>query len=205
MQLILLKTIRKVKTNRLQIPEEELQLDDKVKLRKDTYSFFIDITSRVDSVANAEVEVAKKAIQPIYDCFNDDDVEEDDISALLMKVNQFYKEIDETQINIKTASTDAVKKGIKLIAKAIGDINRVLDEDDSLTVLMAFSGDPIGMIQPLLTLINQVSSDITEVEKQIDNRKNKLDMSGSSENDENYYGEELAIIESDLNLLGALR
>ena len=30
-------------------------------------------------------------------------------------------------------------------------------------------------------------------------------MSGSSENDENYYGEELAIIESDLNLLGALR
>lgn len=89
--------------------------------------------------------------------------------------------------------------------KAIGDINRVLDEDDSLTVLMAFSGDPIGMIQPLLTLINQVSSDITEVEKQIDNRKNKLDMSGSSENDENYYGEELAIIESDLNLLGALR
>jgi len=136
---------------------------------------------------------------------SDDDVEEDDISALLMKVNQFYKEIDETQINIKTASTDAVKKGIKLIAKAIGDINRVLDEDDSLTVLMAFSGDPIGMIQPLLTLINQVSSDITEVEKQIDNRKNKLDMSGSSENDENYYGEELAIIESDLNLLGALR
>ena len=201
----LAKTIRKVKTNRLQIPEEELQLDDKVKLRKDTYSFFIDITSRVDSVAHAEVEVAKKAIQPIYDCFNDDDVEEDDISALLMKVNQFYKEIDETQINIKTASTDAVKKGIKLIAKAIGDINRVLDEDDSLTVLMAFSGDPIGMIQPLLTLINQVSSDITEVEKQIDNRKNKLDMSGSSENDENYYGEELAIIESDLNLLGALR
>ena len=201
----LAKTIRKVKTNRLQIPEEELQLDDKVKLRKDTYSFFIDITSRVDSVANAEVEVAKKAIQPIYDCFNDDDVEEDDISALLMKVNQFYKEIDETQINIKTASTDAVKKGINLIAKAIGDINRVLDEDDSLTVLMAFSGDPIGMIQPLLTLINQVSSDITEVEKQIDNRKNKLDMSGSSENDENYYGEELAIIESDLNLLGALR
>lgn len=35
----LAKTIRKVKTNRLQIPEEELQLDDKVKLRKDTYSF----------------------------------------------------------------------------------------------------------------------------------------------------------------------
>lgn len=201
----LAKTIRKVKTNRLQIPEEELQTDDKVRLRKDTYSFLMDITSRIDSVARAEIEAAKKAIQPIYDCFDDDDVEEDDISALLTKINQFYTEIDDTQINIKTASTDTVKKGIKLIAKAISDITRVLDEDDSLTVLMAFSGDPIGALQPLLTLIKQVSADITEAEKQIVNRKNNLGSSSSGEEEEKYYLEELAMIENDLKLLGALR
>lgn len=201
----LAKTIRKVKTNRLQIPEEELQADDKVKLRKDTYSFFMDITSRIDRVARAEIEAAKKAIQPIYDCFDDDDVEEDDIRDLLTKVNQFYKEIDDTQINIKTASTDTVKKGIKLIAKAISDITRGLDENDSLTVLMAFSGDPIGAIQPLLTLINQVSADINEAEKQMVNRKNNLGLSGAAEEDGNHYMEELAMIESDLKLLGALR
>ena len=201
----LAKTIRKVKTNRLQIPEEELQTDDKVRLRKDTYSFLMDITSRIDSVARAEIGAAKKAIQPIYDCFDDVDVEEDDISALLTKVNQFYKEIDDTQINIKTASTDTVKKGIKLIAKAISDITRVLDEDDSLTVLMAFSGDPIGALQPLLRLIKQVSADITEAEKQIVNRKNNLGSSSSGEEEENYYLEELAMIENDLKLLGALR
>lgn len=201
----LAKTIRKVKMNRLQIPEEELQTDDKVKLRKDTYLFLMDITSRIDRVVHAEIEAAKKAIQPIYECFDDDDVEEDDISALLTKVNQFYKEIDDTQINIKTASTDTVKKGIRLIAKAISDITRVLDEDDSLTVLMAFSGDPIGAIQPLLTLINQISADITEVEKQIVRRKNNLGLSGFGGEDENHYREELAMIESDLKLLGALR
>ena len=201
----LAKTIRKVKMNRLQIPEEELQTDDKVKLRKDTYLFLMDITSRIDRVVHAEIEAAKKAIQPIYECFDDDDVEEDDISALLTKVNQFYKEIDDTQINIKTASTDTVKKGIRLIAKAISDITKVLDEDDSLTVLMAFSGDPIGAIQPLLTLINQISADITEVEKQIVRRKNNLGLSGFGGEDENHYREELAMIESDLKLLGALR
>lgn len=201
----LAKTIRKVKTSKLQIPEEELQMDDKVKLRKDTYSFLTDITSRIDSVARAEVETAKKAIQPIYDCFDDDDVEEEDISAFLTKVNQFYKEIDDTQINIKTASTDSVKKGRKQFAKAISDITRGLDEDDPLTVLMAFSGDPIGTIQPLLTLINQVSGDITEAEKQIIIRKNNLGVSGSGDNDENHYREELSVIESDFELLGALR
>lgn len=201
----LAKTIRKVKTSRLQIPEEELQTDDRVKLRKDTYSFLMDITNRIDRVARAEIETAKKAIQPIYDSFDDDNVEEDDISAFLTKVNQFYKEIDDTQINIKTVSTDAVKKGIKSIAKAIGDITRAMDEDDSLTVLMAFSGDPIGAIQPLLTLISQVSSDIIETEKQIVNRKNKPGLSDSDEVDRNHYTEELAMIESDLTLLGALR
>lgn len=201
----LAKTIRKVKTSRLQIPEEELQTDDKVKLRKDTYLFLTDITSRIDSVAHAEVDTAKKAIQPIYDCFDDDDVEEEDISAFITKVNQFYKEIDDTQINIKSASTDSVKKGLKQIAKAVSDITRVLGEDDPLTVLMAFSGDPIGTIQPLLALINQVSGDITEAEKQIIIRKNNLGVSGSDDDDENHYREELSVIESDFELLGALR
>ena len=80
-----------------------------------------------------------------------------------------------------------------------------MDEDDSLTVLMAFSGDPIGVIQPLLTLINQVSSDINEAEKQIAIRKNNLGSSGSVEEDENHYREELMVIESDFEMLGALR
>ena len=46
----------------------------------------------------------------MYDCFDDDEVEEEDINALLIKVNQFYKEIDETQINIKAIAVDGVKK-----------------------------------------------------------------------------------------------
>lgn len=201
----LAKTIRKVKSNKLQIPEEELQLDDKVKLRRDTYSYLVDIMNRVDSVARAEIDTAKKAIQPIYDCFDDDDIEEDDIRAFLEKTNQFYKEIDDTQINIKTVSTDSVKKGIKQIAKAIGDITKVLDEDDSLTILMAFSGDPVGTIQPLLSLINKVANDIIEVDKQIRIRMNNLGSINSVEEDENHYREERSLIEIDYELLGAIR
>ncbi len=201
----LAKTIRRVKTRKLQIPDDDLQTDDKVKLRKDTYSFLLDITSRIDSVTRAETDAARKAIKPIYDCFDDDDIEEEDISAFLTKTSQFYKEIDDTQINIKTASTDSVKKGIKQIAKAVNDITRVLDEDDPLTVLMAFSGDPIGTIQPLLTLINQVSEDIIETERQIVIKRNNLGEAKLGDDEENHYREELSVIESDFELLGALR
>lgn len=199
------KTIRKVKTNKLQIPEEEIQADDKVKLRKEAYSFFTDITSRIDHVAKAELASAKKAIQPIYDCFDDDDIEEGDIDELLTKISAFYKEIDETQINIKTVSINGVKKVVKQIEKAIGDIGNVLDEDDPLTILMAFSWDPIGALHPLLALINQVSADIAEVDKQIGKRKNNLGASGSEEDNDNLYKEEITIIDGDIALLKVLR
>lgn len=199
------KTIRRVKANKLQISDQDLQTDDKVKLRKDVYSFLTDITSRLDSVARAETATAKSAIQPIYDCFDDDDVEEEDISALLAKINLFYKEIDDTQINIKTTSTDSVKRATKQIEKAISDIGRTLDEDDPLTVIMAFSGDPIGTIQPLLALIKQVNADISEVEKQIDRRKSNLGSVGSDGENADFYREELSMIESDIKILEALR
>lgn len=199
------KTIRKAKTNKLQIPEEDFQLDDKVKLRKDTYAFLNDIVSRIENVANAEIDIAKKAIQIVYDCFDDDEVEEEDIDALLIKVNQFYKEIDETQINIKAVAVDGVKKAIKQIAKAIGDITRVLDEDDPLTILMAFSGDPVGVIQPLIELIKQVEKDISEANKQISSRKSLLGNSETDEESGTHYKTELSVIASDMDVIGVLR
>lgn len=199
------RTIRKAKTNKLQIPEEDFQLDDKVKLRKDTYSFLNDIVSRIENVANAEIDIAKKAIQIVYDCFDDDEVEEEDIDALLIKVNQFYKEIDETQINIKAVAVDGVKKAIKQIAKAIGDITRVLDEDDPLTILMAFSGDPVGVIQPLIELIKQVEKDISEANKQISSRKSLLGNSETDEESGTHYKTELSVIASDMDVIGVLR
>lgn len=199
------KIIRKAKTNKLQIPEEDFQLDDKVKLRKDTYAFLNDIVSRIENVVNAEIDIAKKEIQIVYDCFDDDEVEEEDIDALLTKVNQFYKEIDETQINIKAVAVDGVKKAIKQIAKAIGDITKVLDEDDPLTILMAFSGDPVGVIQPLIELIKQVEKDISEANKQISSRKSLLGNSETDEESGTHYKTELSVIASDMDMIGVLQ
>ena len=199
------KTIRKVKTVKLQLPIEEIQSDDKVKLRKDTYSFFADITSRVDNVAKAELAIAKKWIQPIYECFDDDDIEEEDIEVLLSTISSFYKEVDNAQINILSVSVDDVKRTIKQIVKAIKDINRALDEDDSLTVLMAFSGDPIASIQPLVALINRVSNDIKEAEKQINAKMSPLRSFGFEEDRRNLYKAEIATIDNDITLLEVLR
>jgi hypothetical protein len=198
------KTIRKVKTNKLKIPEEEMQFDDRVKMRRDTYSLLADITSRVKNVAQAELAAAKIIIRPIYDCFDDDEIEDEDIEAFINRIGLFYKEIDETQINIKTVSTDEVKKNYKQISKAISDIGAVLNEEDPLTVLMAFSGDPIGILKPMVSLISQVSNDVSEADKQISKRKNALVVSEEETEIKARYRNELAAIENDMILLGEL-
>lgn len=200
------KAVRKVKTNKLQIPEEDILLDDRVKLRKDTFSFLADITSRIDNVAQAELSKAKKVIQPIYDCFDDDEIEDEDIEAFLDKVSKFYKvAIEDTQINLKSISLDTVKKASKQISKAISDIGAAINEDDTLTLLMAFSGDPIGTLQPLLDLIEQVSKDMDEVDRQLSIRNNNL---GSTEEDgekNERYKNEMNLIEKDIEILDELR
>ena len=98
-----------------------------------------------------------------------------------------------------------MEKTIKQIEKALGDIGNVLDEDDPLTIIMAFSWDPIGVLQSLLALINQVSVDIAEVDKQIEKRKNNLGALGSEEANDNLYKEEMTVIDGDIALLKALR
>jgi len=201
----LAKTIRKVKTNKLQISEEDMQVDDKVKLRKDVYSYYSDIVDRIDNVAKSELSVAKTIIQPIYDCFDEDEIDDEDIDAFIEKVSKFYKEVENTQINIRSVQTDAVKKTSKQLAKAISDIGAVMNENDPLTILLAFSGDPIGVLQPLLALLNQIEHDVAEVDKQLAIRKNNLGVVDGEPDESERYQEEIIKIDQNERILEELR
>lgn len=162
-------------------------------------------TSRIDSVAKAEVKMAEVVIQPIYECFDDDEIDEDDISDFLATVKRFYDEINSTQINIKNVPTDTIKKGTKQIAKAIGDIGKALNEKDPLAILMAFSGDPVGTIQPFVKLLEQITKDINDVDKEIASRIIKLGPTESEEVIAERYSLENQKIDADMLLIEELR
>lgn len=199
------KVLRRVKINKLQLAENDMQSDDRVKLRRDSFVLLEEISKRVNLVAKAELETARQIIQPIYDCFDDDDLEDTDIRKFLELIVSFYKEIDNTQINIKTVETDSLKRKAGQIAKAIGDIGNVLDSDDILEILMAFSSDPISVLQPLLTLIQQVSNDITRLDNQIALRKSKMGNTINEVDREMVYKSDLETIKADFAVLEALR
>lgn len=170
----LMHVFQKVKTSKLIVPEDALDVQDTVKPRRDVFVYLKDIVERIESVAKAEVANALVIIQKIYECFGTDEIDEDDVIELANKVKSFYDEINNDLFSVAFFSSATVKKNAKQIAKAISDIGEVLEEEDPLTILMTFSRDPITDLQALMDLIKQVDIDLKKIDKQIATRKAAL-------------------------------
>ena len=193
-RILLSKVFNKVKKNHLVISEEEKQSDDKVKLRKDAYVFLNDIEERMDSVAKAELELGREKLEKIFDAFGDDEIGEEELAEFVDRAKRFFEEANKTQINVKECRLEGEKK-LPTLAKAISDISSVLDEKDPLTILMAFSGDPIATIKPLLEFIDNLENEILKAKNQIASKKSGLVGLDGIEEDEHYIEEKKNIVE----------
>ena len=94
-----------------------------------------------------------------------------------------------------------MKKTAKQIAKAINDIGEVIDEEDSLTIIMAFSSDPLSDLEPLIDLFNRLEEDFAKVDKQLETRRGALGDVISSEGQSRKYAEEKATLDECVALL----
>jgi len=187
---LLSKVFGKVKRSRLVMEEEEKQIDDKIKQRRDAYTFLIDIEERIASVAKAELEAGKEKIQRIFDAFGDDVVGEEEINEFVSRVKKFYEEANKVQVNVKEISLDGIKK-VSLLEKSISDITTVLDEEDPLTIIMAFSSDPITTIKPLIEIIDGLEGEVAKANAIIANKKAALGPDGDDVDDNNRYSLEI--------------
>lgn len=187
------KVFGKVKKSRLIIEPEEKQNDDRIKQRRDAYTFLNDIEERIESVAKSELENGKDKLQRIYDTFGDNEIGEDELTEFISRVKKFYEEANKAQVNVKEISLDGIKK-VSILEKAISDIAAVLDEDDPLTIIMAFSGDPVTTIKPLIDIIDALETVITKANTIIANKKAALGPDGEDSVDNNRYSAELESI-----------
>lgn len=187
------KVFGKVKKSRLIIEPEEKQNDDRIKQRRDAYTFLNDIEERIESVAKSELENGKAKLQRIYDTFGDNEIGEDELTEFISRVKKFYEEANKAQVNVKEISLDGIKK-VSILEKAISDIAAVLDEDDPLTIIMAFSGDPVTTIKPLIDIIDALETVIAKANTIIANKKAALGPDGEDSVDNNRYSAELESI-----------
>lgn len=187
------KVFGKVKKSRLIIEPEEKQNDDRIKQRRDAYTFLNDIEERIESVAKSELENGKAKLQRIYDAFGDNEIREDELTEFISRVKKFYEEANKAQVNVKEISLDGIKK-VSILEKAISDIAAVLDEDDPLTIIMAFSGDPVTTIKPLIDIIDTLETEVAKANTIIANKKAALGPDGKDSVDNNRYSAELVSI-----------
>ncbi|MGI6110623.1 MAG: ATP-binding protein, partial [Eubacteriaceae bacterium] len=201
----LARIVKKVKANKLNVVEEDLQLDDQVTLRQKVFENLKIISDRINSVANAEIVKAKAAMKIIYDQFDSDEIEEEDILDLVDASKKFYSEINNAQINIPVASTDAVKKSAKQIAKVTSKIGEVLLNNDVLVILMTFSGDPLSTLQPLIELLDVLNKDVRKLDQRLAVKETSLKRRQEGEDSENQYSIEQNMIATDISIAENLR
>ena len=192
-EIALSKVFGKVKKSRLIIEPKEKQNDDRIKQRRDAYTFLNDIEERIESVAKSELENGKVKLQRIYDAFGDNEIGEDELTEFISRVKKFYEEANKAQVNVKEISLDGIKK-VSILEKAILDIAAVLEEDDPLTIIMAFSGDPVTIIKPLINIIDALEIEIAKANTIIANKKAALGPDGEESIDNNRYSAELESI-----------
>lgn len=191
--LLLSKVFGKVKRNKLVIEDEEKQIDDKIKQRRDAYVFLNDIEERLESVAKAELLVGKEKLQRIYNAFGDDEIGEAEINEFVKRVKNFYEEANKSQVNVKEISLDGIRK-VAQLEKAIADISGVMDEEDPLTIIMAFSGDPITVIKPFVEIIENLENEVAKANTVVATKKATLDFDGRDVVEGNRYSAELQSI-----------
>lgn len=190
----LMKAFHKVKVSKLIVPEEDLQYADSVKRRRDSFEYLKIILDRVEAVASTELSKAKTIIDKVKSHLDWEEIEEDDIIDLASQAKVFYQEVNNAQINIQVYSTESVTKGAKQIAKAYNDICSVLEEKDALSILMAFSTDPMAKLKPLVELLDRLDADIEKVDVFVTKRMEPfVNANGNIESD-NPYAEELTLI-----------
>ena len=188
--------LSRLKNKKLQIPEEKLNLEDPVKLRRDVYAKAKDIMDRVDKVAQKELEKAYLILQDIYECYGCDEIEEDDINDFVETTGQFYAEANNSRINIQaiTQQIDAIKKTAKQIAKAIRLVEDAREATDALTILLTFSSDPISRLIPFQELLKRAKSTAQTVQTKVAERMAALGETDSAISaTDRYYAENVVI------------
>lgn len=168
----------------------KLQLDDKIKQRRDVSEHLNKILERVPVVAKSEVEQSGECMSIIKKAFDLDKVSDlttDEINDFIDAINEFYKKIDEYNVNVTMNGSIVriVNKEAAGICKALKVMEDASNTDNYVKVLLAYSSDPLSIASKLSDLITNINEEIKLTRKDLEQRLAKTN--GSGNNSESVY------------------
>lgn len=144
------------------------------------------VLAKVHRVVEEESTLARKTAMEILNYFDnidmEDELEASDIRDLINEIQNFYQRCFAVGINISIIDDVQIKK-IKDSASAIAKAMLILQKDysgeDDISVLYAFSSNPIGVVLPFLEMLRKANKDIDTAYEQMQNEKESLTRKGN--------------------------
>jgi len=164
---------------------DENNLND-VKHKHEIYELTQKVLSKVKRVVEEETTLAHSIAEDILNYFEnidmEDELEASDIRDLINDIQSFYQKCFAAGINVSiidNAKIKQLKDSASEIAKAMCILQKDFSNDDDISVLYAFSSNPIGVVLPFLKLLRTVNTDIDTAYGQMHSEKDALTRKGN--------------------------
>lgn len=178
--------LKEVRKSGYVLDENDINDTEKaVKDKREIFELAQKVLSKVHRVVEEETALARKNAVDILSYFENIDIEDEleasDIRDLINEIQNFYQRCFAVGINISIIDDVQIKK-IKDSASAIAKAMLILQKDysgeDDISVLYAFSSNPIGVVLPFLEMLRKANKDIDTAYEQMQNEKESLTRKG---------------------------
>lgn len=178
--------LKEVRKSGYVLDENDINNTEKaVKDKREIFELAQKVLSKVHRVVEEETALARKNAVDILSYFENIDIEDEleasDIRDLINEIQNFYQRCFAVGINISIIDDVQIKK-IKDSASALAKAMLILQKDysgeDDISVLYAFSSNPIGVVLPFLEMLRKANKDIDTAYEQMQNEKEALTRKG---------------------------
>lgn len=178
--------LKEVRKSGYVLDENDINDTEKaVKDKREIFELAQKVLSKVHRVVEEETALARKNAVDILSYFENIDIEDEleasDIRDLINEIQNFYQRCFAVGINISIIDDVQIKK-IKDSASAIAKAMLILQKDysgeDDISVLYAFSSNPIGVVLSFLEMLRKANKDIDTAYEQMQNEKEALTRKG---------------------------
>ena len=178
--------LKEVRKSGYVLDENDINDREKAVKKREIFELSQKVLSKVHRVVEEETALARKNAVDILDYFENIDIEDEleasDIRDLVNEIQSFYQRCFAVGINISIIDDAQIKK-IKDSASAIAKAMLILQKDysgeDDISVLYAFSSNPIGVVLPFLEMLRKANKDIDTAYEQMQNEKEALTRKGN--------------------------
>lgn len=188
--------VRTVKSERLSVDDETMDLVDPVAPRREAREYLKKILDRLERVQEEELAKAGEVMSTIKDNFGTTDVDDEDIEDMVEKIVEFYRTAEDSKLPGKYDQElfDEVKKYSTSTSKAIKEIVAAQKTTNALDCILAFSQDPIRKVEKLNQLLKKVVADMAKIQAELSVRKEKLGGGDNPSGSQNVFDNEKVTI-----------